>query len=371
MKRSLLYIIVLIFTNLFYACEDQKESLNFSGDVDIHSFSVNGVEGTIDPETSTITVVLPNGTDLTALEPEITIAGSASVTPASGVPVDFSASAVKGSEIVYTVSNSDLYQAYKVSVDVARAKITAFRIGTVAGEVNETAKTITIYLPEETDVTSLIPVVEYTEGATISPEDGMPVDFSNPVEYRLSYAGSEFVYTATVIPGEPPVPSIVIYNGEDVVPQWTAIACGGVDNKFANPQKDGVNTSAFCASMMRNGADTDDGGKAWSGGALWNSYKVSIDPAVYGSFSLMMLKGVAGDVQLEIQSDGETNKDWLKVWYVEEHLGEWQKLVFQIPEGRTAVINNILVAPHCHDAGQPVAFDTQRMYWDELTALPK
>jgi hypothetical protein len=50
---------------------------------------------------------------------------------------------------------------------------------------------------------------------------------------------------------------------------------------------------------------------------------------------------------------------------------EWQELVFRIPEGRTAVINNILVAPHCHDAGQPVAFDTQRMYWDDLIAIPK
>jgi hypothetical protein len=329
------------------------------------------VEGIINTENSTISVILPNGTDLSALAPQISIADGATISPANSATVDFSNSAAKGNEVVYTVVNGALYQKYKVSVDVARAKITSFRIGTVAGMIDDAAKTITVYLPVGTDITALIPIVEYTEGATITPEDGTPVDFTNPVQYKLSLSGSEFIYTVTVHLGEPPIPQIVIYNGEDVCPQWGAIACGGVDNKFANPEKDGINASAYCASMMRNGADTDDGGKAWSGGALWNSYKVNIDPAIYGSFSLKVLKGVQGDVQLEIQGDGETNKDWLKVWYVEEHLGEWQELVFQIPEGRTAVINNILVAPHCHDAGQPVAFQTQRMYWDDLIAIPK
>lgn len=371
MKNIFPYSIMLVFSAMFFSCEEKRETLDFSSDVNIHSFSINGVEGIINAENSTITVVLPNGTDLTALSPQIEIAGNATVSPTSGATVDFLSSTIKGSEAVYTVTNGDLYQKYKVSVDIARAKITAFRIGTVAGTIDDAAKTITIYLPIGTDVTALIPIMEYTNGAIITPADGTPVNFTSPVEYKLNYLGSEFIYTVTVHLGDPPIPVLIIYNGEDVAPQWAALACGGVDNQFANPQKGGINASSFCASIMRNGADTDDGGKPWSGGALWNSYKVNIDPAVYGSLSLKVLKGVQGDVQLEIQSDGEQNKDWLKVWYVEEHLGKWQELVFLIPDGRTAFINNILVAPHCHDAGQPVNFDTQRMYWDDLKAIPK
>ncbi len=371
MHKTFLYYITLIFTVLFFSCEDKKDSLDFSSDADIHSFSINGVQGTINPDNSTITVIMPSGTDLTALEPQITIGEEASVTPANGQTVDFSSSATKGSEVNYIVTNGDLYQTYKVSVDVARAKITSFRIGTVAGTIDEAAKTITTYLPEGTNVTTLIPVVEYTEGATITPQEGTPVDFTNSVQYKLSYLSSEFIYTATVILGNPPIPSLIIYNGEDVAPHWDALACGGVDNKFINPKKAGVNTSSFCASILRSGENTDDGGKPWSGGALWNAYKVNINPAVYGSFSLKVMKGVAGDVQVEIQSDGEANKDWLKVWYSEDRLNEWQELVFIIPEGRTAIINNILIAPHCHDAGQPVPFTTQRMYWDDLIAIPK
>ena len=372
MKNIFFKIMTMFFAaTLFFACEKTRETLDFTSDVDIHSFSINGVEGIIHAENATISVILPTGTNLSMLSPQITIAERATVTPANSATIDFSNSATKGNEVVYTVTNGDLYQKYKVSVDVARAKITSFRIGTVVGTIDDAAKTITVYLPVGTDVTALIPVVSYTAGATILPNDGSVVDFSKPVPYKLYLRGSEFIYTVTVHLGEPPVPAIVIYNGEDVVPQWINLACGSVDNKFANPVKDGINPSAYCASMLRNGADTDDGGKPWSGGALWNAYKVNIDPAIYGSFSLKVLKGVQGDVQLEIQGDGETNKDWLKVWYVEEHLGEWQELVFKIPESRTAVINNILVAPHCHDAGKPVAFDTQRMYWDDLIAIPK
>lgn len=364
----IIYVLIAMITSVSCDNDNNKETLDLSGDVDIHSFSINGVQGIINPDNSTITVLMPNTTDLTALAPQITLGIGAEVSPESGEIIDFSQSMKKGSEVVYTVTNADVYQRYKVIVDVVRAKITKFRIGTVEGKINEEARTITLYLPIGTDITAFIPIVEYTDGATITPEDGSLVDFTNPVEYKLTLSGSEFVYTVTVIPGEEPEPEIIIFNGEDVSPTWANIAAS-VDSPYPNPQKDGINTSAYCASIMKSGEDTDNGGKPWSGGALWN--KVNIDPAIYGSFSLMVLKEVAGDVQLEIQSNGEQNKDWLKVWYSEENLGKWQKLTFQIPEGRTAVINNILVAPHCHDAGQPVPFTTQRMYWDELIAIPK
>lgn len=352
------------------SCESKEETLDLSGDVDIHLFSINGIEGIINRDNSTISVILPYGTDLTKLTPEIIIHEDAFIYPEIGESIDFSQSTRKGSEVIYTVTNTDVYQKYKVSVDVARAKITSFRIGTVDGEINEEEKTITIYLPVGTDVTALIPIIEYTEGAKMTPESGSVIDFTNPVDYKLILSGSEFIYTVKVIIGEKPKPEIIIFNGEEVSPTWANLAAI-VESPYPNPQTDGINTSPYCASMIKNGEDTDNGGKPWSGGALWNNNKVEIDPNFYGSFSIMVLKEVAGDVQIEIQSDGEQNKDWLKVWYSEENLGKWQKLTFNIPEGRTAIINNILVAPHCHDAGKPVPFTTHRVYWDELIAIPK
>ncbi|MDR1631729.1 MAG: DUF5018 domain-containing protein [Dysgonamonadaceae bacterium] len=366
MKNIKIYLMAALFTGCFASCENDRDDIDLSGGVDITSFTINGVEGVIDQTKQTIHLLLPTNADLSGLKPVIAVSDGATVTPSSEETVDFSNS--ETTPIVYKVVNKNRYNTYKVRVENVKAKITLFRINTCVGDIDEANRTISVFMPEGTDVTALVPTVQYTEGATISPADGTPVDFTNPVVYTLSYVDETFQYTVTV--SLQAKPGLVLFNGEDVKPEWGGIAAT-VESPYANPKTDGINPSPFCASIMKNGADTDDGGKPWSGGALWNNYKVNIDPAEYGSFSLKVLKGVQGDVQLEIQGDGETNKDWLKVWYVEEHLGEWQELVFRIPEGRTAVINNILVAPHCHDAGQPVAFQTQRMYWDDLIAIPK
>jgi hypothetical protein len=80
----------------------------------------------------------------------------------------------------------------------------------------------------------------------------------------------------------------------------------------------------------------------------------------------MVLKQTAGDVQLEIQRDGENDKDWLRANYSGAHLGEWQELTFMIPAGRTAVINNILIEP-----GIDGVDHAQTIYWDELRIYKK
>ncbi|MCW3788292.1 hypothetical protein [Plebeiibacterium sediminum] len=359
------FIIILLSVALFSCEEDAKDSLDFTGDTSIHSFVVNGVEGTINEENSTISVILPSGSDLTGLSPEITIANGADISPVSGETVDFADANGNLLDVTYTVTNSDLYQKYTVNVDVARAKISSFKIGSVEGTINEPNKTIVIYLPEGTDVTSLIPIIEYTDGATISPEAGTSVDFTNPVTYSLDYLGSVFNYEVTVILGEAPTPILVLYNGEDVSPTWESIA-SSVNNGTVNPVTDGINSTSTCVSLLRTNDGTDAGGRPWTSGALWNANQVNVDPAIYGSITVMVLKDVAGDVQLEIQEAGELNKDWLHADYSADHVGEWQELTFVIPESRTAVINNILVMPHTPETG----FETQTMYWDEVKAHP-
>ncbi|GHT21583.1 hypothetical protein AGMMS4957_10550 [Bacteroidia bacterium] len=69
-----------------------------------------------------------------------------------------------------------------------------------------------------------------------------------------------------------------------------SFSINGIDGKYANPQIGGINPTPYCASMIKSDEDTDDGGKPWSGGALWQNYKVNIDPAVYNKLSMMVLK---------------------------------------------------------------------------------
>ncbi|NLI72223.1 MAG: hypothetical protein GX361_05765 [Bacteroidales bacterium] len=363
MKKTIYILAIVLIAFNFSGCtSSDRDTVDLNADVDILSFAINGVKGTIDTTKQTIKLFMPPGTDLTNLSPSISISDGAAVTPASGTLMDFSSSST--TPIEYRVYSKNVYNTYKVTVEETKAKITMFKVGDAVGDIDEANRKITVYVPTATDLTTITPIIDYTAGATISPASGATVDFTNPVIYTLDYVGYTFKYVVTVQHGV--TPGLVIFNGEDVNPIWGNIA-STVESPYPNPLTDGINTTPFCASIMRAGNDTDAGGKPWSGGALWNSYKVNINPAEYDRFSIMILKEVAGDVQLEIQSDGEQNKDWLKVWYSEDNLGKWQKLIFKIPEDRTAVINNILVAPHVHDAG----FTTQRMYWDELIALPK
>lgn len=371
--KKLIYNVLFILLSLLAlsSCKEEIAGvLDTTGDVDIHSFTINGVEGTINPENSTISVILPARSALTNLSPQITIADGALVTPNNGEAIDFVDSRGNLVTVSYLVKNKDLYQKYNVTVDVARAKITKFKIGSTEANIDETNKKILIYLPVGTDVTKLIPIVEYTSGATLAPGPGTLVNFTNPINYTLNYLGSVFTYEVTVKLGEKPKPILTIYDGETVSPTWASIA-STINNGYVNPKTGGINNTSTCISILRKKEESDDGGRPWSGGALWNENKVNIDPAVYNKFTIMVLKYTAGDVQLEIQSNGEQNKDWLKASYSATALGEWQELTFQIPASRTAVINNILVAPHVIDTKNDPNFNTQMVYWDQLKAHPK
>ena len=363
--KNISLTLIIFLGGIFTACNDDKgDSLDLMADVDILSFKVNNVEGIINNDNGTITVLVPSGTGLSAVAPVITLPANATVSPASGEAQNFTFSA--NTPIEYRVFNGNLYNTYRVTVMEIKAEITSFRIGNRNGIINQDDNSIVIYLPEGTDVTELSPVIEYTDGAVISPEPGSFIDFTSPVTYTLAYQGETFTYSVTVIPGEEPKLPLLIYNGENIIPHWDGLVVT-IDSPYPNPNTGGINNTPFCASFVRDAVT----GEGWHGGALWNNNKVNINPAEYDRFSVMILKEVAGDVQIEIQSDGETNKDWLRAWYSEDHLGEWQELVFNIPENRTAIINNILVMPHEHPNGEPVAFTTHRMYWDELKAIPK
>lgn len=364
-KMSLGLIITILFGGIFTSCNDEREvSLDLTANVDIISFNINNVAGIINDDNGTINVLVPSGTNLSALAPVIELPANATVSPASGESKNFTFSV--NNPIEYRVFNGNLFNSYRVTVKEIKAEITSFRIGNQNGIIDQNDNTVLIYLPEGTDVTELNPVIEYTDGATISPETGGYVDFTLPVIYKLSYQGEIFTYSVTVILGNEPRSPLIIYNGENVTPFWDNLGAN-VDNATSNPKTDGINDSPLCTSFLRDAVN----GEGWHGGALWGDNQVQIDPAEYDRFTIMILKNVAGDVQIEIQSDGDKNKDWLRAWYSEDNLGEWQELTFYIPSERTTIINNILVMPHEHPNGEPVAFPTQRMYWDELKALPK
>lgn len=164
------------------AASDQKE---------ITALEINGVKAQING--TQIALTLPSGTDLRALDPQITHTGS-SVEPASGdtqdfrLPVKYTVTAADGSSQEYTVI---------VKLALSSAKnITSFSIDGAVGEISGSLVSVTV--PYGTDVTYLAPIVQHT-GAAVNPASTAPRDFTEPLTYTVTAAdGSTQEYTVTV-----------------------------------------------------------------------------------------------------------------------------------------------------------------------------
>ena len=77
--------------------------------------------------------------------------------------------------------------------------ITAFSINGVAGAVNNSTNTITITMPRGTDVTKLTPVIATNGVKSLTPGNGVTVNFTNSVTYTATMEdGSTKTYTVTV-----------------------------------------------------------------------------------------------------------------------------------------------------------------------------
>ena len=183
------------------ACDVEKEPYIQGADDEkaILKFEVNDVIGTVDENSKIVVLDFPAGTDVSHLTPTITISNYATIEPESGVAQDFT------NPVYYTVTamngTTAQYMVEAVVHDADNEKsIRSFVIDDVEGEIDEFSKTVTVQMPQGTDVTELVPTIEVSEGATVSPASGEPQDFTNPVFYTVTAQnGTTAVYTVTVI----------------------------------------------------------------------------------------------------------------------------------------------------------------------------
>ena len=152
-------------------------------------FANPAVTGTVDEDKKTVSVLVPAGTDVSALEPVIVLSGKATVDPAASVKQDFT------KPVVYTVTAEDgTKQQYTVTVIVevgksSDKKITEFKFASVSNanvSINEDKKTISVAVPTGTDVKKLVPTITISENATVDPATGVVNDFSSSVTYTVT-----------------------------------------------------------------------------------------------------------------------------------------------------------------------------------------
>lgn len=184
------------------ACSDSNTSdLQLSGNVYVTQFAADNYDGTIDNTSKTITVAVPETYNTTNMEvTKLALSDGAVASMKQGDKLNLSfPQSIK-------VTNGDVYQTYTISVQHDEAKITAFRLNdTYLGSIDETNKTITVRVPSTLDVTNLVPTVTTSMAdAVVSPVPGTGVDFTNPVDFTVTYNTATAVYTVTVVPSDAP-----------------------------------------------------------------------------------------------------------------------------------------------------------------------
>lgn len=158
-------------------------------------------EAVIDTMRNTIEIEVTYGTDITSLIPEINISEGARIEPESGVNQDFT------NPFIYKVFAEDgSVQEWIIKVTIAPSTnndIIMFELGEQSGNatIDTLNHTITIEVVAGTDIKSLIPEIEVSEGAIIEPESGVVQDFTNPVHYKVMAEDStvqEWIITVNV-----------------------------------------------------------------------------------------------------------------------------------------------------------------------------
>jgi hypothetical protein len=189
----------------------------------VNSSLSSGVSGVIDQANGKVAVTLPINTELSNLTPRVTTTQDSEYTPAGAMnfsaPVSYSVS---------LLSDASKKKNYEITASVqtfSSAAITQFQfrkpenedmsVSSVAGEINEAERTITVTVPANTDRSSLVPLIAHT-GASISPLAIVPRNFSAPVSYTVTALDGNTTVSYEVTVNLEPTYSIMLSYGEDI-----------------------------------------------------------------------------------------------------------------------------------------------------------
>lgn len=197
---TVLFLVMAVVITTGGCSDDNKSSLQLDKDVWLTVFELDSYPGVIDNTTCTVVVGVPESynTDemkVTAIE----TSESAVASMRAGDVANFSFPQT------VRVTSGNTFLDYTVTVKHDEARITSFELnGSYKGIINEGNHTILVYVPTTVKVTDLIPAIEVSEGAEVSPLSGQAVDFTNPVEFTVTCQSAKTVYTVTVIQSDSP-----------------------------------------------------------------------------------------------------------------------------------------------------------------------
>ena len=190
-----IFCALCIVCGLWSCSDDNVSDLQLSGDCMVESIALDNYEGIINLASRSIVVRLPEVYETSAMQvTKLSISNGASCNVKQGETLNLDAAKV------LKVKNGDVFLNWTLSVLHDEARITSFVINDIyQGTIDQTAKTITVYVPGSIGVTSLVPTIVYSQNASITPASGVAQDFTNPVTYTVKNNSAEATYTVKVI----------------------------------------------------------------------------------------------------------------------------------------------------------------------------
>ncbi|MBU2947313.1 Ig-like domain-containing protein [Zobellia uliginosa] len=161
---------------------------------------------TIDPVTHTVSITVLEGTPLNVAPIMLTVSEGATIAPGLlqardfSSPVEYTVTSGNGTEQVWTVN------AKVLTIPVAgETNITGFELaGQNSSTINTTDRTVTVNVPDGTDLNVAPQVLEVSPDATVAPAIGQVQDFSEAVTYTVTpETGTPQVWTVNVTVSQP------------------------------------------------------------------------------------------------------------------------------------------------------------------------
>lgn len=194
-KSLYVTLLAVIATSLASCDDDNTSDLMLGGDTRIESISVNGYDGEIDHANRTVTVNVATDVDLTRLSIDaITLSPEASCDYPAGTLFDGTMPRA------IRVTNGNVYTEYTMTVKHDNVEFLTFVIdGKYFGSIDNVARTITVFVPMDADVTAMQTSFTVNEGTTVNPESGALLDMSQPKVFTATQRTAVVDYTVTVI----------------------------------------------------------------------------------------------------------------------------------------------------------------------------
>lgn len=198
--KKISYMTALLMVALPYvSCSDDNTSgLNLDGQTRVEAITVSGVDASVDHAGKTIQVNFPTDVDLSDLHVDaITLSPGATCDLPAGS--SFNGSVPRAIRVV----NGDVFDTYTLTALHDNVEFISFTLnGKYSGTIDNTARTILVFVPLDQDVTAMQASFTVTEGAEVVPASGTLIDFTDPVRFTATLRSARVEYVVTVIKDE-------------------------------------------------------------------------------------------------------------------------------------------------------------------------